>query len=544
MPKRARHQETLPARQSARLRQKQQQQQQQSSSDAIDAKPSPLAIPEIMQLIGDYLDTLSITICLRVSRSWNQAFLHRIWRNVRIALHQYDGSLFAYLDKNSDLIRRLVTTAPNSRIEFLNGNHLHCRQLSQLDVNGSNTNEPVLSEQNFVDLIKTHQPTLRRVSYMPAASEDLLDAVQGCSHLQQLKIRLPSQTWDSFDRWRNRFDSLWSRVKILIMSGTGTPLAESATPNISEMATLLANTGSTLIQELELSTERYQRPMLQAHLLLILKSPDLACLTWVTKDEMQNPQDVVALLAEAVRQEMNFGQKLAKISLPFAEFANQDFKDLIQSLFALTRIDLLYSNFDAGSWRVLQVDVPRFLTTLKELDVRFCRQVTGAMVHSILCSVLTLEVLCADVITDRDIDEQPWICNRLKLLSLPFLLYLDASQPKVFARLARFEYLETLSMGVYSIRCHLNQIMIDSGDWKKHCLQLSLEHGLDSLRSLRRLRFLKGSNCKRTVWRESEARWVLQNWVSLRHLEGVELDSEAKKILTARINVLTFCLDF
>ncbi|KAG0038088.1 hypothetical protein BGZ83_003225 [Gryganskiella cystojenkinii] len=169
---------------------------------------------------------------------------------------------------------------------------------------------------------------------------------------------------------------------------------------------------------------------------------------------------------------------------------------------------------------------------------------TGADVHTILCSVASLEDFEAGVITDTAIlaDDRPWICaSRLRRLTVAVVL-LDPkqSQDLILGRLARLENLRSLNLDMRYLPFYTHQLpdIPPAQAWEKISLQWTLDQGLDQLKHLRRLERLTGPRYQWIVtplWDQTEARWALEHWVSLKELEGIRLDDEAHKILRPHI---------
>ena len=224
---------------------------------------------------------------------------------------------------------------------------------------------------------------------------------------------------------------------------------------------------------------------------------------------------------------MVFGQQLKSLYLSPTVFTNEKFKEMIQSLPSLTSLELPNSSFDSGSLKVLKSTM-QFMSTLKQLNLRGCKQATGAVVHDLMCSMTGLEVLEADKITDDDIskDDRVWACSRrlwklsVDILSVPRVREGEnrrtCRQDVVLGRLSTLENLRVLK---------LSSSELPSLPWQYfRGLRLTLERGLDVLKTLRRLERIKCPPSWRdghTVWGEAEARWILKHWVNLKVVEGV-----------------------
>jgi len=196
-----------------------------------------------------------------------------------------------------------------------------------------------------------------------------------------------------------------------------------------------------------------------------------------------------------------------------------------------------------ASWKVLQLEVPRYMSTLKELDLSFCRQVNGRIVQEVLCSVPTLEVFHADYITGTDLDNsRPWVCVGLQHLTLAFVLVSEKVRLRVFHRLSTLTKLRTLKLDMFSVLHYgdggLTPIPVAKAT--QQCLQFSLLKGMGMLINLKLLRVLRGPFCEQTVWKMTEAQWVLSHWPNLEAVEGIRMEARVDQFLRERIRVLHY----
>ncbi|KAG0051455.1 hypothetical protein BGZ83_003740 [Gryganskiella cystojenkinii] len=188
--------------------------------------------------------------------------------------------------------------------------------------------------------------------------------------------------------------------------------------------------------------------LLHVQLFLILKSSaGLERLRWVIDDDKPDrstrvdpdslPQEelqTMARLYNGIMQSYCHGgeglqlkQRLRSLALPFADFSDAVFKSLIQTLQAIEELDFTGTSFNSRSWDSLK-EIPRYRIGLKSLRIKNCNQVTGAMIHDILCTVSSLEEFEAGEVRASELDEKDrsWVCIGMKHLLL--VLVLDANQ--------------------------------------------------------------------------------------------------------------------
>ncbi|KAG0046167.1 hypothetical protein BGZ83_008641 [Gryganskiella cystojenkinii] len=538
------------------------QQEQQLTSH----RPSPLNITELLQHIGSYLDHSSLPACLLVCRDWHQTLLSQTWQSVEFNLDQQDQvsnkfssshlPSFDTLKKYSILIRSLAIEY-DRKFNFAGG-QLLCPNLSTLRID-SNLVFPVLNERSIVALIKRHQSSLQELTFGPYPSSRFLDAVEGCKDLKRLTLK--SLCPASLQEWMDHY-SVWSRMVFISWNCFFTSASNDIAIEMKEMSALLDRAKETTIQELVLHSEQCTWSILQAHVVLILKSPDLKHLRWTAYNSTRRDQ-VVALLIQAIRTQdgehpcghRQFGQKLESLALVDVEFTTYDFRDLFETLTAaLTHLDLTWTNFSADSWMVLKQNLPRYLISIRDLNIQGCKDVLGSIVQDILCSMPNLEKLVADYVADIDIerDNRPWVCRGLKSLTLAFFLNgnKEVTQPMIVSRLLQLKQLEELDLDRSGLFHHEQQMNLPFRDLKRGCLDLGLERvvngggdeggNLAQLATLRNLKRLTGPGSYTVVWGEPEAQWVLKHWVQLESLEGFSLDDHAEALLQNHINVVSY----
>ncbi|KAG0042191.1 hypothetical protein BGZ83_000788 [Gryganskiella cystojenkinii] len=385
-------------------------------------------------------------------------------------------------------------------------------------------------EDSIVKMLQRH-PTIKDLFTQGGTTDKILDALEKCPQLRILRS-LNMEVKSPQEQWVDRYESLWSRLRVILLRIRWFQ-DQRFTP---EMLNRLQNARETNIEDLTLLVQGGQQDMLPAVHILVSKSPNLKRLTWFIGGSGLNQQSTaIKLLAEGIRSDRGSSrplQQLESLNLPWAEFNNADFLTLLQATTSLTELNLLSGSFDVDSWKVLKVDIPRHLWTLKILDLRQCKNVTGKIIQDVLCSMLALEIFFADAITDLDLvnDPRPWVATGLKKLSLAIGLYDLQRRGLILTQLARLESLESLNLSMNLLWTRFP----DENERPQGCLSLDLENGLDQLKTLRRLRTIIGPGLKLSKWKVAEARWVIEYWVRLRAFEGIDLTNAARKLLRPR----------
>lgn len=200
-----------------------------------------------------------------------------------------------------------------------------------------------------------------------------------------------------------------------------------------------------------------------------------------------------------------------------AHFPHKDFAYLIENILELTELDLCWSSsFSSDCWKTLQEN-ERHLRTLTVLKIEFTKA-TGPDSQAMLCSLPSLEIFWSGRMMDEDIekDSRPWACRGLKELKLNAVVKSQRQclLPLILERVAQLTDLESFEF--------------HSG----HAVALTLSSGgLNTLRTLRRLKVFKQMPFSALLWGENEVRWTLEYWPELKVLAGVRPNSAAQALL-------------
>lgn len=101
----------------------------------------------------------------------------------------------------------------------------------------------------------------------------------------------------------------------------------------------------------------------------------------------------------------------------------------------------------------------------------------------------------------------------------------------VFSRLSMLTKLEDLNLSTRFFDTDYDRIDVNQTVHPQRCLELTLDRGLDSLKSLVRLSRLQGLHCEEAEWDVDEARWAVWYWTRLDNLSGIKVDPDAKVYL-------------
>jgi len=514
-------------------------QQQQQRLDVI-SPPNPLAISELIEMVGRCLGRHSLAMCLRVCRQWYQVLRCQVWEVIEKYIggcsppdpKKSKGPSLPLLSKQAGLVRKLFLKIHTGPVKFPGRRNICCLRLTELTVVtlGLRTLDHInrFLEENLAPFIVEHQATLKRLVLRVNQSKALTEAMITCSNLESLMTRAPFLgEGKELDGWKHWYESQGSRLQKLTLIGARSEVLIGYIMD-KAMDAVLSQTSASSLLNLELQAEGPTLASLQGQMLLVMKSPRLKRLSW----SIVNSKGAVARLAEAFEESSHglFCQQLESLSFPnHGIFVLREFKLVMESLPALTDLEL------AGCDRISSF-VPSFLTTLnrlQRLSIDRCGWATPRVVQDILCSMSNLEIFVADYLSDFAIEEdpRPWVCTGLKEMTVSLLVFSGPVSVKakvearIMDRLCQLEGLERLKLP--------QATLVMSRDlWTASPLRFRMESGLNKMKTLRRLRSFEAPVGQ--WWTEAEARWALENWIQLRELD-VDMDTKAKEFLGHRL---------
>ncbi|GJJ74797.1 hypothetical protein EMPS_07155 [Entomortierella parvispora] len=521
------------------------QQMQQQPGEPMDSQsaftpPSPLDIPELLQLITSYMHKHDVATCLRVSFNWYQAFLPALWSRLEINLSKYDpsGPPLPERDKYWSLVQKLILSCygnfkmPCSTIKCRNLTHLEIHDtLYQHNWWGRTV---LKNERSLAALIKRHRSSLRVFISNSDTSNNVLGAFSGCTQLA--KLELHSQHFDSLQHWMKWYGPLWSRLESLTWNGNIQNVGISKKDQMDALE-ILSSKESTIIKYLDLKSSGYKGLTTDIiHTLLIAKSPELVRFSCDSIDGLGSR------LVE-ISQKTPFGQCLQTLTLRSADMRRNDLKELSLLFPKLSRVECNDGIMDVESLKTYQRETPQLLTKFRVLGLKCgTSSSTGELAQAILSSVPSLEELTIDYITDVDIlkgGSGPWVCTGLKKLKMAIVLLDERAEEMVLERVGSLENLTSLDLSMDFL---ISRSLPDAftGDAMAHRTKLLLGTGLDKLRTLQRLeKFIAPSVSEFVTWTEAEASWALKHWTQLTELRGMVFDEQARKLLNPRLTART-----
>lgn len=506
---------------------------------------NPLDNPDILFHLVPLVSRGTATICVQVCQAWRAVFLPRIWSQLSaFASPVSNHPTIDLIQKHASVVLSLKISHPDC--SALVG-EIDLPNLLDLTIYSSDQTNPSIKDS--VSLIQRHHRTLNCLVLCQDATQEFFEALCQCRRLQKLTLVELRPIGPS--HWITVYEELWSRLTTLSINAgfwTENPKDEihdddddsdngdkddsdggDQIPPLWDDAALsqLFKTPVPLakIQDLYLFGQDMDSTMaMQLQLWLIRHSPDLIRLHWdaLTMAIDHNPMH---LFAQEIRTSGGGWEQLESISFS-GSFLVQDFKTLIDRLPRLSALSLRASNFGLAAWLTLKGT--GLAQRLRSLKVDSCDDLTGSVIQDMLCSLPSLEVFEGDEIADTDIleNDRPWICTKLKELSLTFTPVAKSNQKDIASRIARLNKLQKLDLDQSSLPMYLTDENYDdvTGD-------------LDMLRTLKELRQFRVLECDGVIWNLTEANWVVENWPCLEILE-VEMDGDYSDVMQAEQRIL------
>ncbi|GJJ76099.1 hypothetical protein EMPS_08458 [Entomortierella parvispora] len=560
-----------------------------SGTSPFSSALSPFVVPELLQTIGYFLDSRSLQRCLLVCRSWHQVLLPIRWHSISLQYSgwgcggrddvKFSGPDLIFLRAHAHLIKKLKISADSfqdftasfRRIKHAatnNPHHAHhygcgsqhqsqsqveqrpgifeltCPNLSVLNLDQENDDEAFADGPSLVPMLWRHRFTVKDVTiscYSDGQNnkQGIFEALEVFSRLERLK--LGHWPMGPLRNWVDHYESLWSRLQILVVHELWMNLVYEPFPLDEEekaLAWLRDCATQSNLHALEICNPGAGDSLrTKLQLLLILKSPHLTRLVWENCRTLDPEERPMALLASAIRAgRFSRGQqeRLVSLSLGASDFRLLDFECLLRSLTGLKELDLHKSSFDRSSWKAMWERGPQFRRMLTVLNLGKCLQMDGALVHEILCEMPSLEIFEAGHVMEDNLLQDPryWACEGLRELSVAMVdsrrrIGIDNEEqrwPKsrLVHQLSKLNRLRVLDLR--------NRRLFQDRELLPIKLTIEKAGCLDQLRSLHRIRCLRVPSLvldpRQIKWKVDEAQWVLRHWVRLEELMFVALDDD------------------
>ncbi|KAF9356551.1 hypothetical protein BGX26_005120 [Mortierella sp. AD094] len=515
---------------------------------------SPFDIPEILGLISKNLPRRDQVNCLRVSKTFYGIFISEIWRTINVESRS-----------SNDISRKPIY--PTGRALERNKQHIQviefqneyppeyfelseCRRLQTLIIRPPTT--LVWSKQHaawekavFIDianLISAQASTIRNVTiylYMDLLAnppEEVWIALNKCPVLNQLHLGMlvvPKEHVSTFFQVCSKAQSLVFEYVAI----------QDWAPELDKTHTEHCRPRDVrIIRAFEVFGYNDNNSQNQAK--MIRRFQNLQSLEYGFGDDSlhsHNPGICATDFIKTLTQDPWLFHQLEDLNLKSAQIGDELIAGLLDKIRKLKSLKVSDTPFGPMSLQALfnesmstLVVTPgladyqrrrRLCESIATLDLRHCRNVTGAMIQTVLESCSGLTQFLAERITTTDIAHgKDWVCRNMTTMKLYLATDrgLDHGDGRVdgessrlqriaYSRLATLTKLRVLNLteGNISLR----------GSMKT--LDLRLEAGLEMLSGLKELRELMFLCDFHQDMGIAEALWIIESWPHLDSLAGI-----------------------
>ncbi|KAG0265598.1 hypothetical protein BG011_004389 [Mortierella polycephala] len=480
-----------------------------------------LDLPEILLLIGMYLDHRELTQCIRVCAAWHASFVHFIWSTVEVI--DASGEPYPAINaiiKHRTLIKDLTMWTDYSTIESLTQTYPRLERLSIISDAESGARY-VASGALLSDLLDLN-PTIMTLEMNDIEPSDFvwdMSSIDTLPCLKQLDI------YDSiFPKEKTALQSLYRTCcRLHTLAFHYTPIPQSFIDICSSDIYALKG-----LRKLELDVP--ESPNIHHQLQFIQLCIGLVSLDWTLSC------DVDAVILDSMTCSLaELWPTLERLKLRNSEISDKNLASILACMKRIKALDVRLTGFGDLSFQVLR---PHF-GTLEELELVQCVGVTDAMICEILQSCPKLRELILGRVRVRELgllspQSRPWKCLSLRRLQLEFVFESRASTPSslpttedkgskeegclmqlVYERLSHLTQLEVLNVG---------HDLLDGGEAtlpgsSEGHLQFNLSKGLGQLCRLKRM-WLVNTNETRQDMNKQDVEWMLEHWKGFKEFYG------------------------
>ncbi|KAF9130940.1 hypothetical protein BGW39_002469 [Mortierella sp. 14UC] len=436
--------------------------------ELMPAHVQALDLPEIMDIVGHHLPKGSLLACIQVSRSWHDYFVPILWRSfVFSAYSSQPKPPHEALLKYAHYIRQLEFSGLIPPWYMSIG----CKNLDFLKVIG----ERRILEEAEVDPLTTliqDNPGLQRLILFdvgPCPDEAFWDAVARLTELRLLivnRTEIPPESMHAFFKAISaytptlRLDRVYFRpIRAEVDADEEEGEENGQDQAEGEDATTEATTTQTEDQSAQghedtvnnnsddtevLDTFAYVpevppevtfsrlRNLYMFDLTgtgydkqawILENAPRLEHLSWRGGDDFEFPTESITSALESGKL-----SHLESLELRGSHLSDNEIAQILSRMNRLVK--LVAPRTELGPAAMKQLF--QHFETVRELDISGCENVRSWMIQMFLCKFVSLEVFMANMLSLQDITTDPWVCSRLRKLSLDFELgYVDKEEEGV-----------------------------------------------------------------------------------------------------------------
>ncbi|ORZ04718.1 hypothetical protein BCR41DRAFT_362557 [Lobosporangium transversale] len=487
---------------------------------------NPLCIPEIVLLIGSYLEWTDLSRCIRVSRIFHDTLVKTIWKKITVSGRS------SY--PTSEALRRY-----KEYIECLEFHHifpkeymtLHgCGRLRQITCNMDSSVDSS-TRNDLSNLIKVHSSTITEFRSECSSLREIWEALLKCTHLENLAIHGTDILEDEVDL----FFQVCKNIGALDMSEVLIAQLPSDFLDNRSGKFIFPNISAVRFFDTQIVDSPHPHTSSVCLGMLTRRCPRLRSLDHYNSNIKAQPRK---------RMNIDFYRtvflhhpytltNLSDLHLTGMEIKDKDMAALLRQMTELRWLEAPDCDFGPLSIRELLSneqevsDNGRILW--KRRDQRLCDTVEGlefniystkadGVVQAILSNCPRLKELTGPKITVAEIvDGAEWVCTYLSILNIQLEAAVDREtsegmrkQRVVFKQLGRLTRLKHL---------HLTGGILEVKGFRT--LDLKLGAGLDELVTLKDLHSLSFEGDEHQEIQAEDAAWMVNNWSRLELVSGV-----------------------
>ncbi|KAG0022782.1 hypothetical protein BGZ82_010907 [Podila clonocystis] len=395
-----------------------------------------LSIPEIQAMIGEFLDSKSLSICTRVSKSWSAAFGAVLYRHVSIKMAFYDNSpSIPALKRHARQIFSLTLTLPVDLGYFT----LKCPNLRALHLQGwlgtrikTIAGYRTRGHRKALTLIQQHQRILRTVSvgllWPIAKSPEFWTAIAACPRLETLLVRDEKMFVNNGEH--SKQEAFWNAC---------TKVSDLTLKDLWFQAAVNIPAGLDFSHVRNLKLLRTKGWHADQQMMWMARCSELRVLDWT----LLKAEPPVIGHASGLTTFSASWPKLRELTLSGPEIRDHDLAAVISTAEVLVKLSVPRTQFGSMAFAVLRT---HHFRVLKHLNLQDCESATSAMIQEAMESFSGLEYLQASLLRSVDVLlGAPWVCLKLKQLKLEtFLVDTDGTDEEAqqVALSARFSALK------------------------------------------------------------------------------------------------------
>ncbi|KAF9933569.1 hypothetical protein FBU30_005212 [Linnemannia zychae] len=480
-----------------------------------------LTLPEILGCIGRNLGNNDIISCMQVCRAWKIEFEPLLWRSFTLELIRRPRPEHSLLLKNAHHIRQLFISHMDPNLQDF---FIQCSQLDEIHLSLRFLEKGDLEHMwgRFSEMIDNHS-RLRKIvlkGVQRSLTNQILETIERCPKLIVLetegikydnvitelifrafsKLKRLSSNADEYCSLQFPDELTFQEMRYLDIYNIGGMSMDMQLAWLSRCPNLI----SFRLESFNSINVNKLCSTLSAH-----TCPDLTALHLF-----------VSLTDAEITRILGAVPRIEKLSLPNSEFGSQSFAAL-----------------------------RKHFSTLRDISLQFCTNVTSAMVQEILSSCSHLQSISAEILSYNDIVRQAWVCTGLQMFDVGLSVDAEHGDPEtrktnsraVYRRLAQLRNLTYLSI------CSDTQIENQMQD----IIMITLEGGLGALETLKKITFF---SCKTllddihpTIGYQA-VQWMLEHWRRLESFEatslGLSRSRDFGKELKEQINGIDLLKDY